>query len=93
MATLTDADFTTIRDIIRSYPDAKAEFKALSLSKAEWKAAFQAAEDWFVSGFNSVPVTSFKAALEVQTGALTGTQAQLVGFVWMLWRWNNRGVL
>lgn len=85
MATLTDGDFTEIRNIISSDPVLKAEFKAWNLAKDVWKAIFQASEDWFVNGFNTTPTTSFKAALDA-VSTTTGAQAKAIGKVWFAWR-------
>ena len=89
MATLTNDDFTEIKKIIRNDPTARSTFKVWGLSKAEYKAMFQAAEDWFVNGFDATPTSSFKAALEVEAGTMTNAQAKQVGFAWMGWRFRN----
>ena len=86
MAILEDSDFQDIKKRIRNDPVARAEFKAWPLSKQVWKDVFQAAEDWFVNGFTATPSSSFKAALEVEAGAMTNAQAKQIGFVWMGWR-------
>ena len=89
MAVLDNDDFTQIKKFIRNDPTARAEFKAWGLSKQEYKDMFQAAEDWFVNGFTATPSNSFKAALEVEAGAMTNAQAKQVGYAWMGWRFRN----
>ena len=89
MATLTNADFQDIRR--RVYADAtyRASFKAWGLSKAQYQAALQAAETWFVGGFTVAPTTSFKAAIEAAIGqSCTSAQAKLVGYAWAGWRFS-----
>lgn len=82
MATITDADFTQIRQIINNYPAAKAEMKLLNLDRTTWMATFQAIEDWFVNGFGSVPSVSLRGAIDVVTTATTSGQDQILGEVW-----------
>lgn len=90
MATLANGDFEAIKQKIKSDPVSNTVFKAWGLSKGQWKAVFQAAETWFVTGFTSTPTTSFKAALEAALGAgMTNAQAKQVGFVWMGWRFDK----
>lgn len=86
MATLDTTDFTKIREIISSYPEAKAELKALNLSKSAWMGVFQALEDWFVNGFNSTPINSIREALDVVTTATTAGQDQILVEVWFQWK-------
>ena len=86
MATLTNSDFRDIKKRTQRDLSAKAAFGGWALNKAQWMAAFQAAEDWFVSGFLSTPTESFKAAIEVVTGATTNERTKQLGFVWMGWR-------
>jgi hypothetical protein len=86
MAQLTNADYTEIKEIIHGNPAAWVILKAWGLDKQTWKGLFQAAENWFVTGFNAVPTTSFKAALEAVAGPMTGSQAQIVGKAWFVWR-------
>ena len=86
MATLTSEDHSNIKKFIKSDPTYRVTFKLWSLSKDQWIAAFQAAEDWFVNGFSATPTESFKAAIEAQTGAATNAQVKAVGWVWMKWR-------
>jgi len=85
MATLGDSDFTQIKELVRSNPNAWTIFKAWNLSKATWKALFQAAENWFVSAFSVTPASSFKAALDAVT-ATTVNQARWIGKIWFMWR-------
>ena len=85
MATLTDADFRQIRDLIKSNAPAHAVFRVWSLDKPTWKALFQGAETWFVNAFNTTPATSFKAALDA-ISTTTAEQARWVGKVWFMWR-------
>lgn len=87
MAVLDNSDFTEIAQFIRNSPN-KAEFKAAGFSKADWKALFQAAEDWFVGAFNTTPTTSFKGALDAVVTTTSG-QAQAIGKVWMNWRFSK----
>lgn len=89
MATLDDNDFRDLKKRIRRDPAARAEFKAWGLDKATWMAAFQAAENWFVGGFNAQPATSFKAAIGTETGSVTNTQTIQIGKVWMGWRYSR----
>lgn len=86
MAVLDDSDFTQIKQIVNADSAMKAELKAWGLSRAEWHAALQAAEDWFVSGFSLTPSSSFKAAIEVETGSCTNAQANQLGRAWFRWR-------
>jgi hypothetical protein len=86
MAVLTNTDYQKIKKFIRNDSTAKAEFKAWGLDKQTWKNVFQEAEDWFVDGFTSTPLTSFKAALEVEAGASTNTQIKQTAYAWMCWR-------
>lgn len=89
MATLTNEDFQDIRQ--RVYADAtyRASFKAWGLSKAQYEAALQGAETWFVGAFTTTPSTSFKAAIEAAIGTTcTNAQAKLIGFAWMGWRFG-----
>ena len=90
MATLSNEDFHEIKKIIRQDPVSNQVFKELSLSRYAWENTFQAAEDWFVDGFNTPPPTSFKAAVEVHAGALTGFQTKEIGYVWMAWRSSKK---
>lgn len=89
MATLSDSDFQQIREIIGSNIEIKTVLKAWGLDKATWKAAFQASEDWFVNGFNSTPSTSYKAAIEVVTGATTVARAKHLALAWIKWRYDK----
>lgn len=87
MATLDDSDFTEIRRIANADANMKAQLKAWGLSKAEWQAALQAIEDWFVSAFNvSAPSTTIKAEIETETGACTNAQANQLTRAWLRWR-------
>lgn len=87
MAALVDADFQAIRNIVRSEPAQWAAFKVWSMSKAQYRAAFQAMETWFVDGVTARPATSLKAALEAAIGAtLTIAQVKLIGYAWAGWR-------
>ena len=87
MATLDDADFSTIKRIIRSDPEMRATLKTWGLSKATWKAALQAIEDWFVDAFNvSTPSATIKATIETETGACTNAQANQLTRAWLRWR-------
>lgn len=88
MAILTDADFLQIREIISTNPAIKAELKFWPLSKATWKLAFQASEDWFVNGFNATPTTSYKAAIVAITGAATNAQVKALASAWI--KWSNK---
>ena len=85
MATLTDSDFTQIKHLVRNDSNAWTIFQTWSLSKATWKALFQAAETWFVSAFNTTPATSFKAALDAVV-TTTANQAKWIGKIWFMWR-------
>lgn len=87
MATLDGTDFRNLKKRIQQDPAAKVQFKGWGLSRSVWKATFQAAENWFVDGFLSLPSTSFKAAIEAQTGPTTNARAIQVGKVWMGWRY------
>jgi hypothetical protein len=89
MAVLDNSSFTEIRQYIKSDPTIRGVFKAWGLSKQTWQDAFQAAEDWFVSAFTTTPTTSFKAAIEVETGASTNAQAKAVARTWMNWRFSR----
>jgi len=87
MAVLDNDDFKEIAQYIR-LSDYNTEFKTAGFSKAEWKALFQAAEDWFVGAFNTTPSTSFKGALDAVI-TTTSAQAQAVGKAWMNWRFSK----
>ena len=51
---------------------------------------FQAAEDWFVNGFDTVaPSTTFKAALDAEVGSTTLAQAKQVARAWAGWRFKT----
>lgn len=86
MTQLDSNDFTQIKKLIRRYPAVEAEVKAWGLDRPTWMALFQAAEDWFVNGFNSTPTSSFKAALEAAAGPMTANQAKWLGRIWFEWR-------
>jgi hypothetical protein len=86
MAVLGNNDYQQIKKIIRNDPVSRAEFKSWGLSKQVWMDMFQAAEDWFVNGFDATPSNSFKAALEAEAGAMTNAQAKQTGYAWMAWR-------
>ena len=88
MATLTNADFTDIKNRIQRDPTGRDQFRSWPLTKAQFMAAFQAAEDWFVTGFTTRPALSFKAAIEVETGDTTNAQTKLIGVAWMGWRFQ-----
>lgn len=88
MAILTDANFKEIREIININPAIKAELKFWPLSKANWKLAFQASEDWFVNGFNTTPTTSYKSAITAITGAATNAQVKALASSWI--KWSNK---
>jgi hypothetical protein len=91
MATLTSQNYMEIRQHITSNPTLKATFRAWGLSKQNWYAGFQAAENWFTGGFNTAaPATTFKAAVEAGIGAgCTVAQAATLGKVWMQWRFKE----
>lgn len=89
MATLNDADYTHIKRWVKSQPAIKDEFDGWGLSKATWKAALQAVEDYVVSGFGTRPATSIRAAIEAVTGATTPTRAQYVFAAWVAWKLRN----
>ena len=86
MATLTDEDYRTIKEIARADDTAWTTFKTWGLSTPVFKSALQAAETWFVNGFSTAPSTSFKSAIEVETGTCSNAQAKQIGWVWMGWR-------
>lgn len=86
MAVLSTSDYQDIKKFIRSDETARAEFKSWGLDKQTWMDAFQGAEDWFVNGFTSTPSSSFKSAIELETGATTNARAKQVGFIWNCWR-------
>jgi hypothetical protein len=85
MAVLDNNDYTQIKRLIQSNPDAKAIFKVWGLDKQTWKDLFQAAEDWFVGAFTTTPTTSFQDALDA-VATTTTAQAKWVGKVWFMWR-------
>lgn len=86
MAVLTDANYTEIRQIVKSNPDAWSSHKGMGLSKPVWENTYQAAEDWFVDGFAITPTESFTAALEGEAGSMTNAEAKWIGKVWFEWR-------
>ena len=90
MAQLTSNDYKDIKNRIRRDPDTLSEFKTWGLEKSVWYSIFQAVEDWLVGGFNGVPVTSLKAAIETQSGPISAAQAKEVAFVWMGWRYAKK---
>lgn len=89
MATLTDENFTEIKNIIRNDSSLHSVFRNWVLSKSVYKAAFQSAEDWFVNGFSQAPSSSFKAAIELVTGATTVARAKALAVAWIKWRFNQ----
>jgi hypothetical protein len=89
MATLTNDDFSAIKKMVKQNATYRDEFKQWPLDKPTWKAAFQAAEDWFVNGFLTTPASSFKAAIEAETGAATNAQVKALGWVWLGWRFRT----
>ena len=76
--------------MIRGNAEARQIFKTWSLSKANFYALFQAAETWFVGAFNTIPATSFKAALDA-VSATTANQARWFGKIWFMWRIGHYG--
>ncbi len=86
MAVLTNVEFTLfkrrMRELAIANPTLRADLQAAQLSKANWKAAFQAVED----GYNSR-----RAAIgaEVDTAAgqtLTNTIKKAMEDTWMPWK-------
>ena len=88
MAVLDNSDFTEIKQQIRGSSH-RDTFKNWGLDKQTWKDTFQAAEDWNINGFTVTPTTSFKAALEVEAGAMTNAQAKAVAKVWAQWSFKE----
>lgn len=86
MATLTDPDFVYIQQIIKNQPTLRTEFRGWTLTKAVWRAAFQATEDYVVNGFSVRPATSIRAAIESQTGATTSARAQALFSAYVAWK-------
>ena len=89
MATLTDADYTWIRDWVHNNRTIYTELSTWGLNKATWKAAFQAIENYMVSSFNTTPTTSIRAAIEAVTGITTTLQAQYLFVTWVSWKLYN----
>jgi hypothetical protein len=89
MATLTNSDFTEIKKIAKR-PQFWPTFKAWGLDRATWENTFQAMEDYFVNAFTTRPAGSWKAALEVEGGAMTNGQAKAIADVWGIWRINHQ---
>jgi hypothetical protein len=87
MATLTNEDFTTIKRLIQNNATLRATFKAWGLSKADYKAMFQAIENWVTDGFSVTPANSLSTAI---TNAVTGspdqTQRKHATDAWTLWK-------
>lgn len=86
MAVLTNDDFTKIKKYIRQDETYRQTFKDWGLDKPSWKGAFQNLEDWFVDAISITPTTTWKAAIEVATGAATNAQAKATAWVWGKWR-------
>jgi hypothetical protein len=89
MATLADADFVYIQNWVRHQPAVRADLYGWSLSRSLWRAAFQALEDYTVSGFATRPATSIKAAIEAVTGPATASQAQSMYAAYVAWKLHN----
>jgi len=88
MAVLDNDDFTEIKNQIRGSTH-RDTFRSWGLDKPTWKLLFQAAEDWNINGFTVTPTTSFKAALEVEGGAMTNAQAKAVAKIWSQWSFKE----
>lgn len=92
MATLTWTDYGELRSMAYRKGYGKEELKALSdpWDKSDLLAMFQGCEDWFTSGFNGIPTTSLKTALETGLGqSMTNPLAQKVSAVWFFWKYNK----
>lgn len=82
---LTNADFTAYKHALRGDVTAKAEMRAAALSKAQWKAALQAIDDWYESERAAV-----KAAIDTAAGVtLSNPLAKKLGRVWMQQKWGG----
>lgn len=89
MATLTDADFTQIKQWIQRQPTIEAEFRAWGLTKNVWRAALQAIETYQVAALTATPASSIKSAIEVETGATNNTRASYIWIAWVQWKIRN----
>lgn len=85
MATLTNEDFTQIKQIIYSDTTARAIIKSWGLSKDTLHSLFQACEDWNVGGFNTQPATSYKAVIDA-IATSTNQQAKAIWVIWSRWK-------
>ena len=89
MAILTKEDYIALRNTIYRQGFGKEELKALPTvpNKTDLMNMFQACEDWFTNGFNNVPTTSLKSALETGLGqSITLDLAKKVIQVWFKWK-------
>lgn len=85
MAVLAGSDYRELAKAARATGNYK-EVAAISLPKQVWMDAFQAAEDWLTSAFLTTPTLSMKAAIEVETGALTNAQAKAIWDVYITYK-------
>lgn len=86
MATLTDTDFRWIKKYIQRDPTFLATFKSWGVSRPQAEAAIQAIEDYSTGSYNTTPVTTLKATIEAETGAVTVAQAKAIWYAWAAWR-------
>lgn len=81
MSTLTNADFTRIKHMLRSDAAAKAEMQAAALPKQKWMDTLQALEDWWEA---TAQQTAIKSNLDAAAGVtLSNSLAKKLGKVWM----------
>lgn len=90
MSTLIDKDYEQIKQLIQSDATARIIVKSWSISKPTWKSLFQACEDWNTNGFNNIPTTSYKTAID----AIQTTTVQQAKMIWVIWsRWKAPQVI
>ena len=83
MATLTNDDFTEIKNWFKGQPIHYDAIRLSGLSKTQLKAGLQAIEDYSTGSYNIRPAGSLKAAIETATG-ITPTLAQNSA-MWAAW--------
>lgn len=86
MASLTNEDFTWIKEWVRS-SQYKAVLKASGLSKQQFHDGLQAIEDYSVGSYASTPTESLRSAINTAIGTTPTTlQNQAMWFSWAAWK-------
>ena len=89
MATITDNDFTWIKNWVKSRPEIWNEFKIWGIDKSTFLSGFQACENYMINAFGTTPTTSVRTAIENAVGATTALRAQYVFITWVNWKLKN----